>query len=48
VVVERMTAPNVDYVRHDPERLVRAVLAPYLISSSVVARFGSSSPNAPF
>lgn len=48
VVVERLTAPNVDYVRHDPERLVRAVLAPYLISSSVVARFGSSSPNAPF
>jgi uncharacterized cofD-like protein len=30
VMVERLTAPNVDYVRHDPERLVRAILAPYL------------------
>ncbi len=48
VVVERLTAPNVDYVRHDPERLVRAVLAPYLVSSSVTARFGASSPGAPF
>jgi uncharacterized cofD-like protein len=48
VVVESLTAPNVDYVRHDPERLVRAVLAPYLVSTSVAARFGASSPNAPF
>ncbi len=30
VMVERLTAPNVDYVRHDPERLVRAILSPYL------------------
>jgi uncharacterized cofD-like protein len=48
VVVDRLIAPNVDYVRHDPERLVRAVLAPYLVSSSVTARFGASSPGAQF
>jgi uncharacterized cofD-like protein len=48
VVVERLTAPNVDYVRHDPERLIRAIMAPYLAASSVTARFSASSPNLPF
>lgn len=48
VVVERLTAPNVDYVRHDPERLVRAILTPYLAATSVTARFSSSLPNTPF
>jgi uncharacterized cofD-like protein len=33
VTVERLTAPHVDYVRHDSERLVRAILAPYLHES---------------
>jgi uncharacterized cofD-like protein len=47
VVMEHLTAPNVDYVRHDPERLVRAVLMPYVSASSVQARFSASLPNAP-
>lgn len=44
VVVEPLTAPNSDYLRHDPERLVWAILAPYLNSTTTARRFSSSSP----
>ena len=44
VMVERLTAPNVDYVRHDSERLVRAILAPYLVASSASVLANSHAP----
>jgi uncharacterized cofD-like protein len=33
LVVEHLTSPNVDYVRHDPERLINAILGPYMLNS---------------
>jgi uncharacterized cofD-like protein len=34
VMVKHLIAPNTEYVRHDPERLVRAILSPYLAADS--------------
>lgn len=44
VMVERLTSINVDYVRHDPERLVGAILTPYLQQGSAVGLRPPSSP----
>jgi len=30
IMVERLNAPTLGYLRHDPERLVRAILSPYM------------------
>jgi len=45
VMVESLTAPNVDFVRHDSERLVRAILAPYL-PPAFIPSFSTSTPGA--
>lgn len=48
VMVERLNSQNGDYVRHDPERLIRAILSPYLGAASVTTRFSGSTPGEMF